>query len=208
MRPLSRPVTWLESQTRGMLVVTGPAGTGKTALLARLALLSVPRIREGLRPPPPAQTRPRAGSVHAALACQGESARSLARSPLEVLVPLGAAPPGPDGSTPEQCVHQVRELVRRVGGLNLVVDSLDEAMPGQAHEIARRLLNPLSHCPGVKLLVGTRPQPRQGVDGASKESLVDARRTEPLSGRELDAFIETGGGDPLTELDPAFSQVR
>ncbi|MER6983394.1 peptidase C14 caspase catalytic subunit p20, partial [Streptomyces carpinensis] len=55
VRPLSRLVTWMASQSRGMLVVTGPTGTGKTALLARLALLSVPRLQQALDPPPPPQ---------------------------------------------------------------------------------------------------------------------------------------------------------
>ncbi|MBT2401451.1 ATP-binding protein [Streptomyces sp. ISL-100] len=176
---LSRLVTWLEATTGGMLVVTGAAGTGKTALLGRLALLSVPEICESLRPVPPPQTRPRPGSVHAAVSCGGESLHSLAAAVLEVLRPLGARLPEA-GVTPEQCVERVAALVREAGALNLLVDSLDEAMPGQAHEMARRLLNPLSHCPGVKLVVATRAHPRQLTDDLPRESLLDALdRTAP-----------------------------
>ncbi|MFJ3102874.1 peptidase C14 caspase catalytic subunit p20 [Streptomyces sp. NPDC086835] len=190
VQPLSRLVTWLEATTNGMLVVTGAAGTGKSALLGRLALLSVPEMRESLRPEPPVQTRPRPGSIHAAVSCQGESLHSLARAVVEVLGPLGAEPP-PAGITPEQCVDRVSSLVEQVGGLNLLVDSLDEAMPGQAHEIARRLLNPLSHRPGVKVVVATRAHPRQITDGVGRESLLDALdRTAPDLRIDQDADTE------------------
>ncbi|MFJ2398127.1 AAA family ATPase [Streptomyces sp. NPDC087843] len=174
VRPLSRLVTWTASQSRGMLVVTGPAGTGKTALLARLALLSVRRRMQALDPAPPPQTVPRPGSIHGAVSCHGMSLHSLAHSLLRALAPLGAEVPHDAGITAREAVERISALVPRVGGVTLLVDGLDEAMPGQAHEIARRLLNPLSRCPGVKLVVGTRAHPRRAVDGGARESLIDA----------------------------------
>ncbi|MFF2328526.1 MULTISPECIES: AAA family ATPase [unclassified Streptomyces] len=174
VRPLSRLVTWIASQSRGMVVVTGPAGTGKTALLARLALLSVPRLTASLVPEPPPQSVPRPGSVHGAVSCHGASLHSLARSLMRALAPLGVDVPDHASATARDAVDLIGGAVPRVGGITLIVDGLDEAMPGQAHEIARRLLNPLSRCPGVKLIVGTRAHPRQATGGRTEESLLDA----------------------------------
>ncbi|ARF81989.1 peptidase C14 caspase catalytic subunit p20 [Kitasatospora aureofaciens] len=219
VRPLSRLVTWLESQTQGLLAVTGPAGIGKTALLARLALLSVPRIREGLRPTPLPQTCPRPGSVHAALSCERQSLHSMARAVLTALAPLGARTPAAGAVTPEQCIREVRELVAQVGGLNLLVDSLDEAMPGQAHEIARGLLNPLSHVAGVKLVVSTRPYPRHALDDATQESLFDAldrsapnleldrdRDTERDITELVETILATEAGSPYAGPDASATR--
>ncbi|OIJ88463.1 AAA family ATPase [Streptomyces colonosanans] len=174
VRPLSRLVTWMASQSRGMLVVTGPAGTGKTALLARLGLLSVRRRQQALDPAPPPQTVPPPGSVHGAVSCHGATLHSLAHLLLHALAPLGVEVPKEAGITAQVAVDRIGTAVPRIGGITLLVDGLDEAMPGQAHEIARRLLNPLSRCPGVKVIVGTRAHPRRPMDGEARESLLDA----------------------------------
>ncbi len=47
---LSRIVRWMDTHPQGMLAVTGLAGTGKTALLGRLALTSLPGWRAALGP--------------------------------------------------------------------------------------------------------------------------------------------------------------
>ncbi|WP_405683166.1 AAA family ATPase [Streptomyces sp. NBC_00057] len=192
VRPLSRLVTWIASQSRGMVVVTGPAGTGKTALLARLALLSVPRLTTSLVPEPPSQSVPRPGSIHGAVSCHGASLHSLARSLVKALAPLGVDVPDDAPITAQEAVDRMGGAVPRVGGITLIVDGLDEAMPGQAHEIARRLLNPLSRCPGVKLIVGTRAHPRRTAGGGTGESLLDALdRSSP--DLDLDRDRETEG---------------
>ncbi|WP_406296397.1 AAA family ATPase [Streptomyces sp. NBC_00624] len=174
VRPLSRLATWMASQSRGMLVVTGPAGTGKTALLARLALLSVRHLQQALDSVPPPQTVPPPGSVHGAVSCHGASLHSLAQSLLNALAPLGVEVPEEAAITAQAAVDRIGTAVPRIGGITLLVDGLDEAMPGQPHEIARRLLNPLSRCPGVKVIVGTRAHPRRPTDGEARESLLDA----------------------------------
>ncbi|MFI1731368.1 AAA family ATPase [Streptomyces acidicola] len=161
-RALSRLVRWLDTHSQGLLAVTGPAGSGKTALLGRLALMSVPAKCARLDPPPPPQVRPRPGTIHAVISCHGQSLVTLTRALWEVLTAFPDMAPLPDGvTTTTACLKEIDALVRRTGALNLLFDGLDEAMPEQAHEIARHLLNPLARSRGVKVVVGTRPQPRQ-----------------------------------------------
>ncbi|MFC8392736.1 peptidase C14 caspase catalytic subunit p20 [Streptomyces sp. NPDC057238] len=174
-RALGRVVRWMDTRPKGLLAVTGLAGTGKTALLGRLALTSLPEWRETLGPELDPSTLPRPGTVHAALSCKGQSVHSLVTALWGVLTPFEGMVPLPAGPvTPEQCRTAVDALVSRAGSLNLLFDALDEALPDQAHEIARHLLNPLSELWGVRVVVGTRPQPRRRTTAAAEEeSLLD-----------------------------------
>ncbi|MEU3250267.1 peptidase C14 caspase catalytic subunit p20 [Streptomyces sp. NPDC006997] len=172
---LGRVVRWMDTHPSGLLVVTGLAGTGKTALLGRLALTSLPEWRETLRSDLAPATLPRAGTVHAALSCRGQSVHSLVTALWGVLSHVEGVGPRPEEPvTPEQCCAAVDTLVSRAGSLNLLFDALDEALPDQAHDIARHLLNPLSALAGVRLVVGTRPQPRRRTTAPTEEeSLLD-----------------------------------
>ncbi|MFE6283749.1 peptidase C14 caspase catalytic subunit p20 [Streptomyces sp. NPDC057877] len=174
-RALGRMVRWMDTHPKGLLVVTGLAGTGKTALLGRLAMTSLLEGREALRSEPVPSTLPRAGTVHAALSCRGQSVHSLITALWGVLSHFEGMAPRPEGPvTPERCRIAVDTLVSRAGSLNLLFDALDEALPDQAHDIARHLLNPLSGLPGVRVIVGTRPQPRRRTTAPTEEeSLLD-----------------------------------
>lgn len=126
--------------------------------------MSVPRKCDRLDPPPPPQVRPRPGTVHALVSCRGQSVTTLTRALWELLTAFeGMAVPPAGTVTVEQTLAAIGALVAREGAVNLVFDALDEAMPEQSHEIARHLLNPLSRSAGVKVVVGTRPQPRQQI---------------------------------------------
>ncbi|MFD0314128.1 NACHT domain-containing protein [Streptomyces flavalbus] len=172
---LGRIVRWMDTHPKGLLAVTGLAGTGKTALLGRLAVTSALEPREALRSDLPPSTLPRTGTIHAALSCRGQSVHSLITALWDVLAHIEGMGPRPEGAvTPESCCTAVDQLVSRAGSLNLLFDALDEALPDQAHDIARHLLNPLSALPGVRLVVGTRPQPRRRTTAPTEEeSLLD-----------------------------------
>ncbi|MCP9997071.1 peptidase C14 caspase catalytic subunit p20 [Streptomyces werraensis] len=181
---LSRIVRWMDTHPQGMLAVTGLAGTGKTALLGRLALTSLPGWRAALGPGLDPATLPRTGTVHAALSCQGQSAHSLAVQLREVLSAIDGAPPLPEepvGS--ERFTDAFEQLVGQAGSVNLLFDGLDEALPDQAHAIARHVLGPLAKTLGVRVIVATRAQPRRRTTApAGQESLLDALElsVEPL----------------------------
>lgn len=176
-RALARIVRWMDTHPQGLLAVTGLAGTGKTALLGRIALTSTSERRETLGAETDPATLPRTGTVHAALSCRGRSVHSLTTALWQVLSHFEEmeAPPSSEGPvTPEQCCRAVDTLVTRVGSLNLLFDALDEALPDQAHEIARHLLNPLAGLAGVRVVVGTRAQPRRRTTAPTdEESLLD-----------------------------------
>ncbi|MFI1659403.1 peptidase C14 caspase catalytic subunit p20 [Streptomyces sp. NPDC020472] len=172
---LSRIVRWMDTHPKGLLAVTGLAGTGKTALLGRLALTSLPSWRETLGPGLDPATLPRAGTIHAALSCRGQSAHSLAAHLREVLADIDGAPSLPEEPvTSEKFTDVFEGLVGRAGSLNLLFDALDEALPDQAHAIARHVLGPLANTPGVRVIVATRTQPRRRTTApAEEESLLD-----------------------------------
>ncbi len=181
---LSRVVRWMDTHPQGMLAVTGLAGTGKTALLGRLALTSLPGWRAALGPGLDPATLPRTGTVHAALSCQGQSAHSLAAQLREVLSAIDGAPPLPEEPvTSERFTEAFEQLVGQAGSVNLLFDGLDEALPDQAHAIARHVLGPLAKTLGVRVIVATRAQPRRRTTApADEESLLDALElsVEPL----------------------------
>ncbi|MEU4096450.1 ATP-binding protein [Streptomyces sp. NPDC026673] len=172
---LSRLVRWLDTVSHGMQVVTGPGGSGKTALLGMLALLSVTHRRQRLEPRPHPQICPRPGTVHALITCRDQSLGALVGAVRDALGAFETMRARPEAILdPAECARAVGELARSEGALNLVFDGLDEAMPGQAHEIARHLLNRLAETPGVKVVVATRPRPRrQLAESAPGESLLD-----------------------------------
>jgi hypothetical protein len=168
-------VTWLTTQNTGLLAVTGASGSGKSALLGYLAQLTTRAFWADL----PADRRPRLQpdlhSIHAAIHCAGKTLGALVDEVRRRLAALGLDPPAGYMEPAESCVADVAELARAKGSLTLLFDGLDESAPGHALDIARRLLNRLAAQAGVKVLVGTRMNPRRVLPGTLRqETLLDA----------------------------------
>ena len=149
---------WLErgSPGRAVRVVTGPAGTGKSAVLAWLCALSDPQLRAEIAAARPAALAgaaavPAAGRVSAAVWARGLDARDAAgalAAALTLPVAVGAAV--------EDVLAAAGDLgPAEQGGLVVVLDALDEARAPR--DIARQVLVPLARDLGVKVLAGTRP---------------------------------------------------
>ncbi|MFF8844010.1 AAA family ATPase [Streptomyces sp. NPDC015127] len=224
---LARAARWLEAHDHGLLAVTGPAGSGKTMFLSYLVHLTVRAFVAGLAAPPRVDVRPRLGSVHAALHCDGRTAHDLAAELCRALVPLAGdapdaePPPGP-GAELRDHVAWVARLVPRAGGVTVVVDGLDEAAAGQSLEIARELVNPLAALRGVKVVVGTRVQPRRSLPGRiADETLHEALRqtVPPLAldqeedseediARHVAQVLATTPGSPYARSDAEELRVR
>ncbi|WP_367319189.1 hypothetical protein [Streptomyces sp. HUAS ZL42] len=155
-RLLRRLIGWLAQAERGLFAVTGSPGTGKSALLGRIATLSVPDLRavaeaEGALNDTPNSALPPLGCVDLALSCRNKTLEDCLRAVADTL----GLPARRDGwLRAAEVVRQVGELGRRVA---VVIDGLDEAKAAEAVPIAADLLRPLADLPGVRVLVGTRP---------------------------------------------------
>ncbi|MEU3662495.1 AAA family ATPase [Streptomyces sp. NPDC032940] len=171
-RALQSLVTWLRTAAGGMFVVTGPPGSGKSALLGRLAVLSDASYRQEIRAADPHAvdgadpgTLPDVGAIDVGVHARDKDVLdcvdALART-LSLEAPRGG------WRTPEQLVTAVG---RRHGRLTVLVDALDEARPHAVGTIAGRLLRPLADLPEVKVLVGTRRRAVEVRDSASRDLL-------------------------------------
>ncbi|TDB84291.1 hypothetical protein E1264_25165 [Actinomadura sp. KC216] len=138
---------WLSDAAAGTLrVVTGGPGSGKSAVLARLAVLSDPEWRstvplDGVPP----ETVPAAGSIDVAVHARGKTAG-------QILAALAAAAEA-HATTPGELLRAVRQR----GGLVAIVDAVDETV--EPDHVVTWLLRPLirgAEPGGLRLVLGTR----------------------------------------------------
>lgn len=154
---LAQIVTWLFRSKAGMLVVTGPPGCGKSALLGHLAIMSDPHWREqaarggALRDLTP-DVDPGLDAFDVGIHCKNKTVIDCIEEIGEI---LGLAPPLDGWSDPRDLVRGVARIGRQV---TLLFDALDEAHPTDQWLIATELLRPLAQLPSVRVIVGTRPR--------------------------------------------------
>ena len=153
---LTKIVSWLgRSQPgRGVLVVTGSPGAGKSAVLGRVVTTADRSIRASL-PPDDTGVLVAEGSVSCAVHAKGKTALDVAE---EVARAASARLPGqPDDLAP--AIRDALDGPAR-GRFSVIIDALDEAAsPAQARAIISSVVLPLAETcsdAGVQIIVGTR----------------------------------------------------
>ncbi|MGH3872647.1 MAG: hypothetical protein ACRDSR_14250 [Pseudonocardiaceae bacterium] len=209
---LARILAWIRAEEPGAFVVTGSAGSGKSAVVGRIVALSEPARRRAVlehAPLDPEDPDPGVGGIDAAVHLRGIGAYDLA----VVLADRLQLP------APASC----RQLVEAVATMSyppiLVFDGLDEAVSEQATEIVTDLLVPLSVLASV--LLATRHEefgwrsPQSGQEAAARlgelfganASVVDLD-AEPDTRQDIERYLARrlhGGG--LADLAPRVAPV-
>jgi hypothetical protein len=165
---------WLCNADAGMLVVTGPAGSGKSALLGHVLVHSNPKLRELLtdaqllQAAPPEEFTDR---VHfdAVIHMTGLTATEVLARLSEIL--------GEDVTEVGEfraAKDAIVEALWQRGTFTVLFDALDEAQ--NPEQIASEILAPMAEIEGVRVVVGTRVSTNEGPDlpVPHDENLIDA----------------------------------
>ncbi|OKI47471.1 caspase family protein, partial [Streptomyces sp. MJM1172] len=187
-RVLGEITEWLEARRPGLFLVTGSAGSGKSAVLGRIATLSDPAHRADVlahQPLTPRDPDPGEDAVDVALHLRGFTVQQLAEA-----IARRLSLPRPQ--TPAALIAEVEkgwpESRRR---LVLVLDGLDEAAPDQAHPVVEQLLAPLSRLSCVLLGSRDRPFRPQQEPGESLDRAVSRLLDVRARASDLDAESDT-----------------
>jgi WD40 repeat protein len=169
----------------GVLIVTGAAGSGKSALLARLVTLSDPGFianprYEAMVANVSPELRPVPKSVDVAVLARNKSARVVVE---ELLVALGGEEAPRLGLPLQTLIRLLNDRAEERSGLvTVVIDALDEAEDSLA--LFNDVILPLArfrrsdHRGAIRLLLGIRSSPV--VRYAADEDLVDERADQLL----------------------------
>lgn len=165
-----RVVSWLQEHRSGMLVITGPPGSGKSAFLGNLIVHANPALRTALQGAGLLTASPHAVPDNVFDVCL-----SLIGAPtIEVIAKLASAldiemPDDVMGRDAAAAGRWLARIVRtRETPLTIVVDALDEAVFPE--ELATHVLGPLGRLPMVRLLIGTRRSTRDQIDSPSTDT--------------------------------------
>ncbi len=179
-KELEQMVKWLsKSDTNGKpYVVTGSPGSGKSALVSRLITLSDPTRRSripDLENVPP-KTVPPDNSINAVVWCHNKTAE-------QVVTDL-AGRLGVGARTMDELLSALANETRHLG---IVIDSLDEAVEGEAPKIASEVIRPLAaKNERVKVIVATRPHPVHGSEaGTESQDLLTRLGVKPKDSNVL-----------------------
>lgn len=146
---LTRIVAWIRAEVPSAFVVTGSAGSGKSAVVGRIVALSQPAQRRAVlehAPLEPEDPDPGVGAVDADVHLRGMGAQDL----VTVLADRLQLP------APRSCWQLVEAVAEMASPPLLVFDGLDEAIFEQATELVTDLLVPLSVV--ARVLLATRHQ--------------------------------------------------
>ncbi|MFI1075965.1 AAA family ATPase [Streptomyces puniciscabiei] len=179
----------------GVLVVTGAAGSGKSALLARLVTLSDPLFVTHSRfsdivATIPARLRPGTGAVEAAVLARGKSSLALIE---DLLTAIGAD--AAEGEPPLQALldRVWFACASGMGPVTIVVDGLDEAQEPTA--CLSDVITPLAQLrtgdgqAAVRLVLGMR----SSAQDAGEDKLQDAAADQLLG--FLHTALQAGMGE-------------
>ncbi|MFJ4678608.1 AAA family ATPase [Kitasatospora sp. NPDC088783] len=178
---------WLATATHGTLIVTGPAGAGKSALLGHVLLHTNTRLydiltRHGhLTPLPPGTPRPDDPFDLTAHLAGLTPARTFHLIAAAAGLP-DLAQQATEGRPPADLTTRLLAALRaRDKPLTLLLDALDEA--DQPLVIADQILRPLAALPQVRIMVGTRRSTREGPDQPTPTDtdLLDALHPHPAA---------------------------
>ncbi|MDQ7810567.1 hypothetical protein Q5425_43165 [Amycolatopsis sp. A133] len=187
-------VAWLRTTAEGMLVVTGRAGSGKSALLGNLLVHSRPELRQAmidaeLLEPLPEDEQPPDDVFSATVHLTGLTAADLLG---RIADDLALPTPDPCAPLAEQTDTLIRGIREHATLVTILIDALDEA--DDPIGIAQTVVRPLSALPEVRLLIGTRRSTFESPDGEEPpdQDLLDALDVRPdqtvLVGRDPHAF--------------------
>ncbi|MFF3020726.1 AAA family ATPase [Streptomyces sp. NPDC057939] len=176
---------WLTTARQGALIVTGPAGAGKSALLGHVLLHTNSSLRETLTrhghltPLPagiPCPDNPFDLTLHLAGLTPARVLHLIAHT--AGLPHL--AQQSTDGTlNTDLTTRLLTELRERPTPLTLLVDALDEA--DQPLVIADQILRPLAALPRIRLVIGTRRSTHEGPDHPTPDDtdILDTLRPAP-----------------------------
>ncbi|MEU8404368.1 caspase family protein [Nonomuraea sp. NPDC048892] len=190
-------INWLATHDRGVFVVTGSPGAGKSAFLGRLAVLadtdSQPACRVLGMLDTDAATRPVVGCFDVVTHLKN---RRVDDTAMDIAAQLGIALS--ESSSPARDL--VLNLVDTGRSVTILADALDEAERGEEEFVARDILRAIGSLPGCRVVVGTR-RDRDGRHDATPDDpgpLVSALRPRVGAFDVLDL-----SADPATAQDIA-----
>ncbi|WP_329271424.1 WD40 repeat domain-containing protein [Streptomyces sp. NBC_01451] len=171
--------SWLRQSVTGMLVVTGRAGSGKSALLGNVVVHALPELRSAL-----ARRGLISAHEHDGIATDPVfdavihlSGLSLSQATARIATAAGLGPlPSQireDAGLATDLDWLIDGLTRRHKPFTVLTDALDEAV--DPLDTARSLLARLTSVPLVRVLVGTRASTNELPDvPARDENVLDA----------------------------------
>ncbi len=179
-REVAELSAWL-AHGEGLKVVTGEAGSGKSALLGHLVVLADPKLvalytESGLAPHLAARPRPPGNVFAVVLHLTGQTALEVVDDlSAQLDTVAGEAHDQPTGTLDER-VRTLLDQVRGRGqdGATVLVDALDEAQEPEALAV---VLQQISLAGALRVLVGTRRSVTEGPDqpaDPTRRDLLDA----------------------------------
>lgn len=190
---------WLERRdAKGLLVVTGPPGSGKSAILSRLVLLSDPKGRAGVPVADmPDGTVPPPGCVTLAILAHGKSVADIAREIADRLCPGLAQPEDIDKLLGALSQTQRRSVV--------ILDGPDQSQQPQV--IARTLLSRLAEVPNLLIVIAVRAEFLVGLTGvSSKIDLSIAKASRHDIAKYVERLLTGSTEDRGLHSDPRLFQ--